>query len=321
MTTTRPTLHYFGSPGALSREVGQIATQCGFEVVYRTSERFSEDIKSFGDGTDWIVENSLDEAMGYGPSPGPNDFALSVSSPWIFNREFIRIWNGRFFNVHSSRLPKFRGGGGLTWPILLRERFFGVSILELTEGIDDGPIYSVSTVPAFRPDYKNNIAHRLELNAIKQLRKGLPKLLKADYRTVKQRESSSEYWPRINSSSQAFVDWSWKAREIVQFSLAFEVAGKHAMSEFQGSTVELVDVQFVRRRKIHPFAWGLIFRKSPEGDRIYVAANGGEISMGIVFAGNPVFGVSLGDRLFTSTATLEGARVSRPRLLPSGRWT
>ena len=315
------TLHYFGLPGSISEQAVAIATEAGFRVVCRTSERFSDQISSQSLHASWIVSNSLEEAMRKGPQVGPFDVALSVSAPWIFDRSFIRLWNGRIFNVHFSQLPRFRGGGGLTWPILLGDREFGVTIHQLTEGIDDGPIVaSLKLSVGFRRK-NNNIVRKHELSALKLLRRILPKLLEGRYRVRKQREQISEYWPRINASTQGWVDWSWTAKEIVQFSEGFLSAGKHVTTECKGQTVNLMEVKFEGRRKFHPFSWGIVFRKSTETGSLKVAAKGGQLSMRVASPDGLKTDVRLGDRLFTPLERLEKAKSSRPRLSPSGQWS
>lgn len=314
-------LHYFGLPGAISEEAAAIATKAGFRVVCRTSERFSDQISSQRSHSSWIISNSLDEAMRQGPPVGPLDVALSVSAPWIFDRSFITLWNGRIFNIHFSPLPRFRGGGGLTWPILLRGRRFGVTIHELTEGIDDGPIIaSIRLLFGFR-GLEKIIGRKLELSALKLLRRTLPKLLEGRYRARKQREQISEYWPRINASTQGWVDWSWTAKEIVQFSEGFLSSGKLITTECKGQTINLVEVKFEGRRHFHPFSWGIVFRKSTETGSLKVAARGGQLSIRIASPDGSKADVRLGDRLFTSLERLEEAKSSRPRLSPGGHWS
>ena len=47
-----------------------------------------------------------------------NSLFLSVGAAWIFKSDLINLLNGRFFNIHGSKLPSDRGGGGFSWRIL-----------------------------------------------------------------------------------------------------------------------------------------------------------------------------------------------------------
>ena len=56
----------------------------------------------------------------------------------IIKKEFLD--KHRVLNIHYSLLPKYRGLHSTVWEILNDELFFGLSIHEMNEYIDDGPI-------------------------------------------------------------------------------------------------------------------------------------------------------------------------------------
>src|SRR5262249_9421277 len=46
-------------------------------------------------------------------------FALSIGARWIFRPDGIeRLFGGKLFNLHGTRLPQNRGGGTWSWQIL-----------------------------------------------------------------------------------------------------------------------------------------------------------------------------------------------------------
>ncbi len=46
-----------------------------------------------------------------------------------------------FVNVHASRLPRLRGAAPIHRAVLLGEASTGISIMQVTEGLDEGPVY------------------------------------------------------------------------------------------------------------------------------------------------------------------------------------
>lgn len=50
----------------------------------------------------------------------------------------IPIWG--FWNIHPSLLPKYRGVSPITYPLLLGEKTTGVSLMQMDEKFDHGPI-------------------------------------------------------------------------------------------------------------------------------------------------------------------------------------
>ena len=68
------------------------------------------------------------------------DLALSVFYDKIIKEWFIKRCT-RILNLHNSPLPKYRGVSPINWALKNSEPMHGVTIHEITPGIDDGPIY------------------------------------------------------------------------------------------------------------------------------------------------------------------------------------
>jgi methionyl-tRNA formyltransferase len=56
-------------------------------------------------------------------------------------------FGGRTLGLHSSLLPKLRGGAPLNWAILSGMNETGVSLFALDDGVDDGPVYAQVAIP------------------------------------------------------------------------------------------------------------------------------------------------------------------------------
>ena len=68
------------------------------------------------------------------------DFALICGFPLIFKKEMINLPKKGFLNCHAGLLPKYRGGSPLNWQLINNEKYFGISILNVTKKIDSGEI-------------------------------------------------------------------------------------------------------------------------------------------------------------------------------------
>ncbi len=69
------------------------------------------------------------------------DIALSVFYDKIIKEWFIRKC-ARILNLHNGPLPRYRGVSPINWALKNGEPLHGVTIHEITPGIDDGPICS-----------------------------------------------------------------------------------------------------------------------------------------------------------------------------------
>ena len=91
------------------------------------------------------------------------DLALSVFYDRIIKDWFIRKCT-RILNLHNSPLPRYRGVSPINWALKNGESQHGVTLHEITPGIDEGPVYGqllYSIYPEF-DEVKDVYARALE---------------------------------------------------------------------------------------------------------------------------------------------------------------
>lgn len=69
------------------------------------------------------------------------DLAFSVFYDKVLSAAFIERC-GRVLNLHNAPLPRYRGVAPINWALKNGERRHGVTIHDMTPGIDNGPIVS-----------------------------------------------------------------------------------------------------------------------------------------------------------------------------------
>jgi len=72
-------------------------------------------------------------------TPGRHDLGISVFYDKILPAEFIARFD-RLLNLHNGPLPRYRGVSPINWALKNGETTHGVTIHEITRGIDSGPI-------------------------------------------------------------------------------------------------------------------------------------------------------------------------------------
>ena len=80
---------------------------------------------------------SLDKIKSYKPN-----LIISILGNEIFKSEILNIPTFGCINLHSSLLPNFKGVMPSFWVLLKKEKYTGVSVFKMDEGIDSGPIIS-----------------------------------------------------------------------------------------------------------------------------------------------------------------------------------
>jgi len=67
------------------------------------------------------------------------DLGISVFYDKIFKKDYIESC-GKLINIHNGPLPEYRGMSPINWALKDEKQEHGVTIHEVTPGIDDGPI-------------------------------------------------------------------------------------------------------------------------------------------------------------------------------------
>jgi methionyl-tRNA formyltransferase len=92
------------------------------------------------------------------------DMVASVSSTQIFKKQLINLPKYGCINIHTAKLPKYRGLYPVYWAMAYGEKSLGVSIHYIEEGIDTGKIILQEEV-AIPPH--STLDHMLKVTKIK----------------------------------------------------------------------------------------------------------------------------------------------------------
>lgn len=134
--------------GSLAIQISEWFTRSeDYELVYIVpvipEPTWTESFRSWGKRE----SISIIESGHYKDIPGATDPDWSVDLAFsVFYDKIIKGWFirkcKRILNIHNGPLPRYRGVSPINWALKNREIQHGVTIHEITEGIDDGPIVS-----------------------------------------------------------------------------------------------------------------------------------------------------------------------------------
>ena len=252
----------------------------------------------------------------------PTTLGISIGAAWIFKSSFIRKFNSRLINLHGSKLPQDRGGGGFSWRILRKDRQ-GFNLIHLIDdGVDTGDIvyYEEYVFPAFCrisldfQKFSTNQYLKFIGSFIKKIEKN------NEFKHISQTEYFSSYWPRLATNKHAYIDWSWTLFDIESFICAFDDPYPGAMTFLNGKLVRIKDCYCITTDgKFHPFQTGIIYRIN--SNSLFVACNEGSLIINKLVDKNnkPILDrVILGDRFYTPGKLLEQAMQTREYYSASG---
>jgi methionyl-tRNA formyltransferase len=93
------------------------------------------------------------------------DLILIIAGNQIIKKNVLKSTKYGVFNVHSSLLPNYKGLLPSFWVLKNKENKTGVTLYQLTEGIDDGPIISQKEIKIHPKTTQAKLIKELKIKA------------------------------------------------------------------------------------------------------------------------------------------------------------
>ena len=116
-------------------------------------------------------------------------------------------------NVHASLLPRWRGAAPIQHAILAGDSETGISLMQMDEGLDTGPVYSRHALEIGATETAGELHDRLAELGGTALADALPGILAGERVAEPQDESAATYAGKIRRAD-ARIDWQKPASEI-----------------------------------------------------------------------------------------------------------
>jgi methionyl-tRNA formyltransferase len=136
------------------------------------------------------------------------DLIVSVAAPEIFRKEILRTPRRGCINIHSGRLPVYRGMMPTFWQMMRGESEITVTVHQMVEVLDGGKVLGTVAVPVAARDSLDRVitatkqeGARLLIEVLKQIHRGeevgIPvDMSGASYFSFPKREHVSEFRQR-----------------------------------------------------------------------------------------------------------------------------
>lgn len=133
---------------------------------------------------------------------GVFDVGVVVAFGMILRPEILRTPTRGFVNVHFSVLPQWRGAAPVQRAILAGDVRTGVTLMEMDEGLDTGPVISTWTT-AIGPDEDAGVlTDRLAHGGADLLADTLPRHVQGRVATTRQDEERASYASKLSSDER-----------------------------------------------------------------------------------------------------------------------
>jgi len=255
-----------------------------------------------------------------------NTLFISLGSRLIFDNKFINYVNKKLINFHGSRLPFDAGGGGFSWRIMRGDKIDIQLVHLIDEGIDTGDIisYEESIFPNHckKPiDYINYSTEnfiKFYTNIISQLK------YKKSFYLSRQLGYLGSYFPRLDTFTHGYINWSWNSNDIYSFINSFDdpYAGASTfISNNEDSRVFLKSVHLHGGTiSNHPYSKGLVIKNNKKWLEVSIDDKSLLIEEVLNNEGENILKkINIGDRFFTPKKYIDNANKVRVKFNSLGK--
>jgi methionyl-tRNA formyltransferase len=116
-------------------------------------------------------------------------------------------------NLHASLLPRYRGAAPIQWAIVKGEDVTGISLMQMDEGLDTGPVYSQHPLPILPDETALELGERLGALAAQVVREDLPRVADGTLVAVPQDPALATHAPPLEKS-HGLIDWTRSSRVV-----------------------------------------------------------------------------------------------------------
>jgi methionyl-tRNA formyltransferase len=116
-------------------------------------------------------------------------------------------------NLHASLLPRYRGAAPIQWAILRGEAVTGISLMQMDEGLDSGPVYAQHELAIAENETGAELGARLAELAAHVVRADLARVVAGEIEAVAQDATVMTLAPPLERS-HGTLDFGKSAREV-----------------------------------------------------------------------------------------------------------
>jgi methionyl-tRNA formyltransferase len=149
------------------------------------------------------------------------DAAAVAAYGLILPKGILRAPRLGSFNVHASLLPRWRGAAPIPRAILAGDRETGVTIMQMEEGLDTGPILSQESVPIAPTATAGGLSAELAQSGARLLLDALERARRGRLEPRPQDAAGATYAPKI-ANEEGRLDWRLAAQALERRVRAFD---------------------------------------------------------------------------------------------------
>jgi methionyl-tRNA formyltransferase len=141
------------------------------------------------------------------------DVAVVVAYGRILPRGVLDAPRTGCVNIHASLLPRWRGAAPIQWSIVHGDEETGVTLMQVDEGMDSGPILATVSTPITPEDDAATLSDRLSKMGAELLREQLARYVAGELTPQPQDEGAATMAPLLKKE-HGRIDWNTSAQAV-----------------------------------------------------------------------------------------------------------
>jgi methionyl-tRNA formyltransferase len=205
------------------------------------------------------------------------DVAVVIAYGRILPRAVLDAPRRGCVNVHASILPRWRGAGPIQWSIVSGDAETGVCLMQMDEGMDTGPVFTIARVPIGENTTAGELSLELAACAAGVVRASLAKAVSGELVAEAQDHARATH-ARLLEKSDGRVDFTKRAKAVHD-----HVRG---MTPWPGASTTIDDGKTTKTLKLLETRLGAESTEAApgtvvhaSGDRIEIACGTGTITL------------------------------------------
>jgi methionyl-tRNA formyltransferase len=174
-------------------------------------------------------------------------------------------------NVHASLLPRWRGAAPIQYAILVGDGETGVSLMQMDEGMDTGPVFVQKATPIKSGETAGELHDRLARLGADLLKEHLNDILAGRLLAIPQKDDLATYASMIKKEAGA-IDWDQPAGQVDRHIRAM-TPWPSAFTTWSGKMLKILAAEPVDDAQVPPGLPGQVVLH--KGSPIILAGKGG----------------------------------------------
>ncbi len=121
------------------------------------------------------------------------DLVLLYAYGKILSPEILKMARWGFWNIHPSLLPRYRGTSPIAYSLLLGDKTTGVSLIQMDERMDHGPILSQQTYEIQKEDTREDLENKLSDIGYELFKQSIQLLINGTLQKVEQNNENRTF--------------------------------------------------------------------------------------------------------------------------------